>query len=206
MKRILLLTLAVGLFAGQASAAMYELDMATAKLFTQQNAPNAANQLYLSIDADGSYGSTINYSIDSGVYNEYGGIMRGEVGFVGNLAASQLMQIGLVGDLPGNDGSNLDSFEMLVANDDNNDPWGVRLYLNGVSYTPSSFTTITPGNATLLSVSFTPGTVTGFGFEVDYPALSGSDNFHLSVVPVPGAVLLGFLGLGAAGLRLRRFA
>ncbi|MEN6578411.1 MAG: hypothetical protein ABFD90_18850 [Phycisphaerales bacterium] len=30
------------------------------------------------------------------------------------------------------------------------------------------------------------------------------DNLAVSVVPVPGAVLLGFLGLGAAGLKLRR--
>lgn len=30
------------------------------------------------------------------------------------------------------------------------------------------------------------------------------DNLQLSVVPVPGAVLLGFLGLGAAGMKLRR--
>jgi hypothetical protein len=32
------------------------------------------------------------------------------------------------------------------------------------------------------------------------------DNVELSQVPVPGAVLLGFLGLGAAGVKLRRFA
>jgi len=33
-----------------------------------------------------------------------------------------------------------------------------------------------------------------------------SFDFDTSVVPVPGAILLGFLGLGAAGLKLRRFA
>jgi len=32
------------------------------------------------------------------------------------------------------------------------------------------------------------------------------DNIRLSVVPVPGAVLLGVLGLGAVGLRLRKYA
>jgi hypothetical protein len=33
-----------------------------------------------------------------------------------------------------------------------------------------------------------------------------SFNAESTVVPVPGAILLGFLGLGAAGLKLRRFA
>ncbi|MBN1510005.1 MAG: choice-of-anchor C family protein [Sedimentisphaerales bacterium] len=35
------------------------------------------------------------------------------------------------------------------------------------------------------------------------PAL---DNVSVNLVPIPGAVLLGMLGLGAAGVRLRRFA
>lgn len=32
------------------------------------------------------------------------------------------------------------------------------------------------------------------------------DNLEYTVVPVPGAVLLGILGLGAAGIKLRKFA
>jgi len=32
------------------------------------------------------------------------------------------------------------------------------------------------------------------------------DNLAVANVPVPGAVLLGFLGLGAAGLKLRKHA
>jgi hypothetical protein len=37
---------------------------------------------------------------------------------------------------------------------------------------------------------------------------NGTSSFDMdsTVVPVPGAILLGFLGLGAAGLKLRRFA
>ena len=35
---------------------------------------------------------------------------------------------------------------------------------------------------------------------------SQGDAFHVSVVPVPGAILLGLLGLGAAGIKLRKFA
>jgi hypothetical protein len=206
MKRILLTVLLVGLLAGQASAGMYTLDRDTAKLFTQQNTPNAANQLYLSIDWPGTSGSTINYSIDPSVYDEYGEPMDFAVGFVGNLSSTQIMKIGMLGDLPGNDGTSVDSFGVFVANDDNNDPWGVRLYLNGVSYAVPSFTTLAPGAHEFVTVSFTPGTVTAFGFEVDYPAGTGSDNFHLSVVPIPAALILGLLGMGVAGLKLRRFA
>jgi hypothetical protein len=35
---------------------------------------------------------------------------------------------------------------------------------------------------------------------------TGIDNVQIGVVPVPAAVLLGMLGLGAAGLKLRKFA
>jgi hypothetical protein len=38
----------------------------------------------------------------------------------------------------------------------------------------------------------------------DYP--SDPDAYHISVVPVPGAVLLGILGLGVAGIKLRKYA
>jgi hypothetical protein len=206
MKRILLTVLVVGLLAGQASAGMYTIDRDTAKLFTQQNAPNASNQLFLSIDNPGTAVSTINWTIDLPTWFEYGGPMTYAVGFVGQLNALQIMQIGLDGDLPGNDGASLDSLGLFVSNDDNNDPWGVRLYLAGVSYAVPSFTILAPGDQAFLSLNFTPGTVTEFGFEVDYPKVTGSDNFHISVVPVPAALILGLLGMGAAGLRLRRFA
>ena len=43
--------------------------------------------------------------------------------------------------------------------------------------------------------------------ELTHPGAGGSSfDAESTVVPVPGAILLGFLGLGAAGLKLRRFA
>jgi hypothetical protein len=206
MKRVLLTVLVVGLLATQASASMYLLTADEARDFTQQNTPNTANQLYLSIDSPGTAGITPNYTIDPTVWFEYGQSMKYAVGFVGNLSAAQIIKIGLDADLPGNDGTTMNTFGINVANDDNNDPWGVRLYLEGVAYTVPSFATVAPGSATFLTLNFTPGTVTSFGFELDYPAAHGSDNFHISVVPVPAAFILGMLGLSAAGIRLRRFA
>ena len=48
-------------------------------------------------------------------------------------------------------------------------------------------------------------------FDIAYIEFKGTssvaiDNFKANVVPVPGAMLLGMLGLGAAGLKLRKFA
>ena len=50
------------------------------------------------------------------------------------------------------------------------------------------------------------GPVTEFGFKLEYQGIHGSDNFRISVVPVPAAVILGILGLGIAGIKLRKYA
>jgi hypothetical protein len=64
------------------------------------------------------------------------------------------------------------------------------------------------------SISFyqSAWTTTGNAPAPTFPTLTGSPdyfdgpNMRFAVVPVPAAVLLGLLGLGAAGLKLRRFA
>ena len=62
------------------------------------------------------------------------------------------------------------------------------------------------------------GYVTNLGFQIGAtlenplvgPPLTGnpsnSDTYHMNVVPVPGAVLLGMLGLSLAGIKLRKHA
>ncbi len=39
-----------------------------------------------------------------------------------------------------------------------------------------------------------------------FPSFGEFSNVSVSLVPVPGAVLLGILGIGVAGLKLRKFA
>ncbi len=95
----------------------------------------------------------------------------------------------------------IDTYNMITFYND-----GVK----GVSYTGDDF--INPDNLTgdqraaetnkyvnlFMTDSFDAIklTSTSYAFELD--------NLAVSVVPVPGAVLLGFLGLGAAGLKLRK--
>jgi hypothetical protein len=67
------------------------------------------------------------------------------------------------------------------------------------------------GAATLLlNGSFDFANVTDIGLQVRGNFSGGSpsnpDVFHISAVPIPGAALLGVLGLFAAGVKLRRFA
>ena len=146
--------------------------------------------------------------------------MLGSVGYIGslwdkkdsdNIATIRIHE-------PGNAGlsGSYDGFRAFLANDDD-DPWGVRLFVtaSGVtSYSNSGSFTALPanGNSAWLTTDtgFNFANVTDFGFDVRGTFGSNSpsnpDYFHISAVPVPAGVLLGFLGLGAAGLGLRRLA
>jgi len=79
--------------------------------------------------------------------------------------------------------------------------WGAGGTLMGADYSnvpwsPQSYTFTAGGTYTL-----------GFGIcndgDSELDSYMGVDN--VSVVPVPGAVLLGILGLGAAGIKLRKY-
>ena len=74
----------------------------------------------------------------------------------------------------------------------------VRRWEWGTNYRTISMTT------PLFDFSSNP--VTHLVFHNDYPGHIGVDNLTVSPVPVPGAILLGLLGLGAAGLKLRKYA
>ncbi len=205
MKRILLTTLVVGLLAGQASAAIYELDRTTALTFRQLTPTGSSGLLQgvfdlKTVPVTQVYASSIIPAV------EYAVPFLGEVGFVGTLSGNDAwMRIGVAGASAGT----YDGFHTQLAND-NQSTWEVRAFANGA--VSGGWVAIDPGESTWLTVAFPEAALTTFGFDVRLHRYNGplspsvTDTFHVSVVPVPGAILLGFLGLGAAGLKLRKFA
>jgi len=86
-----------------------------------------------------------------------------------------------------------DGFELPIAND-NDDEWRYQAYVTAEAGTAYS-------------------TVTGIGLELQWDRLlnegASGDDYNVSVVPVPGTLLLVMLGLvatGVTGVKLRRFA
>lgn len=94
---------------------------------------------------------------------------------------------------------------------------GFDTYLNG--YGPATIGVLNSDGWTTTTLSHDPATVGFFGVTSDSPISTiqwttvgggvvntGIDNVQVGVVPVPGAVLLGLLGLSAAGMKLRKYA
>lgn len=213
MKRILLITVLVGLFAGQASAALYQMDATT-----------AADMRLLSVNS-GDLGAISYIGYKPGLLGDrvfggsssYGDTMTLAVGFKGQLedddaSGDAILTIGLSGAPLAGLSGNFDGFELPLAND-NNQNWSFRSFVddgtNPVAYSP--WTALAPDQQANLVANLGGltdfSTLAGIGFEIKWVnAGSASDDFHASVVPVPAAFLLGLLGFGAAGLKLRRFA
>lgn len=202
MKRVLLTVLVVGLLAGQASAALYELDKVAALQFTNGvvTGPDTGTLTLVTQDE-----------------LAYGGPMSGAVGYVGFLDESvldpdglALITISALSDA-GISGS-YDGYTAYFQNDDD-DAIQVRLYVvdSGGTYVSPYAVLNSSAWLTLVQPLDFDGDVTDIGFQLLYDkflpnAGSDPDFFHVSAVPVPGAVLLGMLGLVAAGVRLRRLA
>lgn len=207
MKRTLLLILLTATVAGQAHATPYTLDKDIATQFRQVSvSPGDWGVLSLVIGRDGTV-YWENPILSPGVY---GGPMQEEVGFVGLLADTDhsgfaSMRIG--GPIAP---SLYDGFDAYVAND-NNSSWEYRLYVSDGStvVTGSGWTALVPGTSAALQLSFPVMTLREAGFEVraDYAlpnAPGGLDAFHVSVVPVPGALALVLFGLGFCA-RFRKY-
>lgn len=206
MKRIALSVLVVGLLAGQAFADMYVLDSGTAGQFNTWAV--SAGDI-----GDDILGPTTNVAA-------YSAPMQGSVGWAGWLMDTTgdhyaTMTISAGGNL--NRTASYDGFQAFFANDDD-DPWDVQLFVQkkagaGGARMESGWTPLASGDHTFLAVTpvFDFDDVADFGFDVRGHFLPGEspsnpDAFKISAVPVPGAVLLGVLGLLAAGVKLRRLA
>lgn len=211
MKRFILICIVVGLFAGQASAAMYELNKTTARTFRQVSSSSDIENLGLVISNLG----VVDYW-DGTVPSAYGEPMLGVIGYVGKLGdntgdGSALIRIGTsqAGAVTGT----FNGFRSYVAND-NDDPWDVALWVDdGTGPTFSSWTTLTAKTDTWINyaIGSTDFSTLNLGVAIRGTFVPGQqpsnpDFFHVSVVPVPAAVLLGILGLGVAGLKLRKHA
>lgn len=112
--------------------------------------------------------------------------------------------------------NSFDGFYLPISND-NNTGWSYKLYVTTAtgSYENTLWTsTLSPGTQTTVTLNSLTGNlpssvdfsdVTDIGLAIRWSGANGSgDTFHTSIVPVPAGVLLGFLGLGVAGLGLRR--
>ncbi|MBN1506440.1 MAG: hypothetical protein JW955_06320 [Sedimentisphaerales bacterium] len=196
MKRFLLTILLVGLLVGQASADMVKVTDDLLKEFDTFTVTT---------------GSGSNFAGPLTAYPSWP-TMEGDYGWRGELDHSNdTVLIHASGDA-GLSGS-YDGFAMTFYNDDD-DNWSVRLYVStttdGTLY--GAWTTISghpyntpPAASAMVSLgsAFTMDSAGDIGFEMRAPY---NDVFHISAVPLPGAILLGFLGLGVAGAKLRRFA
>jgi len=225
MKRFLLVTLVIGLLGGQANAALFEMDAATAADMRQVgSAISGTGALeYVGYNdgqnpGDEVYGPTWDaYDADSMIYavgfsgdlrddSSSGGLVSLTIGLYDGGAS-----LGLAGDY--------NRFSLPIAND-NDDVWQYRAYVtvNDTTTTYSdggSWISLDPDTSTalivdlgLVDIDFAD--VTGIGFQVQWDRSLNEgrrgDFFSTSVVPVPGAVLLGLLGLGVAGIKLRKYA
>jgi hypothetical protein len=141
-----------------------------------------------------------------------------EVGFSGNIS------IGLSNDgladatigLPYTiDLSSYDEGFLLPIANDNGDTWQYRAYVtDGTNTDFSSWVTLPKDTSTTLWVpnvsAFTSASSVGFIIQwnrsIPENLNKTGDQYATSVVPVPAAVILGILGLGVVGLKLRKYA
>jgi hypothetical protein len=219
---IILCCVALSLSSSSTMADPFEMDRDTAALLDAVSWTDAGSMYYIGYNPGGT-ADRIAYTDPA-----YGANMKYSVGFSGRLFIDPTINdtlndpsdqfasvnIGLNGAkvLTGT----YDSFVMSISNDDNQ-TWEYKLYANttGNNYLSSSWTSLASGDTATLTLDFGTdvdfATLKDIGLIIQFnKATTGggtnfSDDFHTSVVPVPGAVLLGLLGLSIAGVKLRKF-
>ena len=201
-----------------------------------ENPENITSQLLMVTDDPTVYGASMSGQVGfvGTIYDSDSGSPFAQMGIGANFwgisttgsGATTAQVIGAaLGTAPTNSLVGFDKYELYLEND-NDDIWLVNIYLNtGYTDPPwnhpnnwydNGWTVLNPHSSVTLSIDLTSvanlGYVTNIGFQIGsnmtgsggYP--SNPDVFHVSIVPVPAAVLLGILGLGVAGLKLRKYA
>ena len=192
MKRVFLSIVAICLLAGQASADLTSLTLDAADVLSFHGMyPDTANVQFWGATLD-----PVEYEADS---------MLGEVGFTGLVKKGYSITIGATAGELGLTGQSYNGFDLFLAND-NDDPWMVTLFVQGLtSLTPVN---LGPGTGQNFAWDFGQSIMlaadTFIGFKLE-SSISRTDVFHVSAVPLPVGVVLGVLGLGVAGLKLRKF-
>jgi len=220
MKRIVLFTLLIGLFSVQADAGLWELDRTTALGFTTYTNIGGAGDAIGSLNVYDGPGNRV-YGTGVTGYPS----MSGVVGFTtttfadgGDADTTTTAEISYGGN-PGLTGSPYDGITSYFEND-NDDIWSVQLFyqIGATEYNSGAYVTLAGlGGSAWLSTGAPMGgldlsTITDIGFRIqgNMTGLGGNpsnpDSFHVSLVPVPAAVLLGILGLGVVGWKLRKYA
>ncbi|MGE5294902.1 MAG: hypothetical protein ACM3VT_08730, partial [Solirubrobacterales bacterium] len=212
MKKILLILALACLLTGHAYADVFNLDADTALRFRQ--IPTGASWLHGVFDLTTTPPTQVYPVFGLGVLGYPDHLAKAEVGFVGTISGDgEYMRIGLRDDEFGT----YTGFRARIAND-NQSVWSVRLFANGYTGNwqrlyPPELSTDDLLRVADLEIPFEgEEDLTKFGFDVllntgsecYWPSMT--DTVHVSVLPtpVPAAALLALLGLGTAGMRLRK--
>jgi len=227
MKRFILFTLLVSLLVVQAKADPFVIDVDTAEEF---------RALYFSDTVDGvdtvnyigyNPGGSADIIDGSGWYQNT--TMQYDVGFYGNLSIDESSSDDLASAFIGINPSTItgltgyDGMSLALSND-NQQIWEVALYgiadknVTDPYASPTyitGFASLSALQTTFLTLDFSGNdisTLDEIGFIVQFNkattggGFSTADDFHVSVVPAPAAVILGILGLCVAGIKLRKYA